>query len=185
MEKKKQKRSATHYYSDEEIKFLKDNVKGVSAKELTDKFNQKFGLDKTLATIYWLKYRCGLLKSDENINKTRKKAFEKYNIRIKPLFSERIKTDGYVYIKVKEPSVWVLKHRYIYEKEYGEIPKGYNVIFADGDKTNFNLDHLIPVKHELNSFMSLKHLYFNNAELTKTGINIAKMLLKLSKIKKV
>jgi hypothetical protein len=235
MEKKKQKRSARYYYRDEEIKFLKDNVSGVSNKELADKFNKKFNLNQSPAAIQRVKFKYGLHSftagwhrySDEEIKFLEdnveeisvKELTDKFNKKFnlnqsllsihaikfrhelynkikggfkkgndpwnaKEIMCERI-TAGYVYIKVKDPDEWVLKHRYIYEQKYGKIPKGCNVIFADGDKTNFNLDNLILVKNELNGIMAKKRLYFSNAELTKTGINIAKMLLKLEKIKKV
>jgi hypothetical protein len=181
MEKKKQKHNSPHYYSCSEMNFLEDNVKGISLKELTDKFNQKFGLNQTMASISTFKVKHGL-KSGMNYGlKNLEKRFEKGNIPnfTKPLFSE-YKKDWNVYIKVKQPNVWVLKHRYLYEKEYGKIPKGYNVIFADGDKTNFDLDNLVLVDKKLLFIMSTKRLYFNNPELTKTGINIAKMILKLN-----
>ncbi|WP_370214815.1 HNH endonuclease signature motif containing protein [Mesoflavibacter profundi] len=54
---------------------------------------------------------------------------------------QRYTPDGYIEVRVKEGG-FMLKHRLIYEKLKGAIPKGYNVVFKDGDKRNFNIDNL-------------------------------------------
>ncbi|HQZ60446.1 MAG TPA: HNH endonuclease, partial [Acinetobacter sp.] len=47
--------------------------------------------------------------------------------------------DGYVMVKVAEPSVWQYKHHVA----YGEpVPTGYKVVFLDGNKYNFERDNL-------------------------------------------
>jgi hypothetical protein len=90
---------------------------------------------------------------------------------------ERIESkDGYVQIKVAEPNKWQLKHRYLYEQAHGKIPKGYNVIFADGDKYNFELDNLILVSNAELAIANYNHLLKKDKELTKTGILIAKVI---------
>ena len=40
-----------HKYTNEEDKFLIDNVKGISLKELTDKFNQRFNINLSESAI--------------------------------------------------------------------------------------------------------------------------------------
>lgn len=50
---------------------------------------------------------------------------------------------GYVRIKVAEPNVWMLYHRYIWEQHHpGQSAAGKTVIFLDGDNRNFNPDNL-------------------------------------------
>ena len=49
--------------------------------------------------------------------------------------------ERYKYIRVAKGK-WVLYHRYIYEKEYGAIPKGYIIRFKDGDTMNCTLENL-------------------------------------------
>jgi NAD(P)-dependent dehydrogenase (short-subunit alcohol dehydrogenase family) len=61
--------------------------------------------------------------------------FQKGNLsNARPIGDERIDIDGYTYIKVKQPNKWVLKHRWLYEKEKGKIPKGYNLILVARDE---------------------------------------------------
>lgn len=47
----------------------------------------------------------------------------------------------YQYIRLSA-SKWKELHRYIWEQAYGSIPKGYNVIFKDGNIMNCNLENL-------------------------------------------
>ena len=46
---------------------------------------------------------------------------------------------GYIWIKVAEPSVWKPKHHVIFGEE---VPTGFNVIFIDGNKRNFERSNL-------------------------------------------
>jgi hypothetical protein len=47
----------------------------------------------------------------------------------------------YKYIRISLGK-WVPLHRYLWEKEYGHIPKGYNIQFKDGNSQNVELSNL-------------------------------------------
>lgn len=102
----------------------------------------------------------------------------------KPVGSERTNVDGYVEIKIREPNKWDLKHRVIYRKEKGEIPKGYSVIFGDRNRANFDIDNLILVSRQQLIIMNKNKLIKSNTELTKTGLLIADVYNKISEKKK-
>lgn len=76
--------------------------------------------------------------------------FKKGNVtwNTRELYSERIDRDGYTYIKLINKKKWKLKHRWIWEQKYGEIPADHVVIFADGNKKNFNIENLILVSRK-------------------------------------
>ena len=102
----------------------------------------------------------------------------------KPIGTESITKDGYTLIKTEAPNTWEYKQRIIWKRVNGEIPKGHVIIFADGDKTNFNLENLICVtKNELRQ-LNRYELKKDDADLTKVGIGIVKLKAKLYKIKK-
>ena len=61
----------------------------------------------------------------------------------RPLGSERITVDGYTEVKVEEPNKWRLKQQIVWEEHCGVVPKGYVLIVADGDKTNFDIKNLL------------------------------------------
>lgn len=199
-----------HIYSKEEDIFLKDNVKGITLKELTDRFNKKFNYNLSESAIANRKNKLGLSSginvgcfkkgsvpfnkgkkwteymSEEKQKNCCKTTFKKGNIPAnhRELFEERISRDGYIEIKIFEPNKWEKKQRYIYEQNHGKIPKGYNVIFADGNNRNFDIDNLILVSDAENLIMNSNNLRYDKKELTKAGHLVAKIIDKGNKIKK-
>lgn len=94
---------------------------------------------------------------------------------------------GYVHVKVcdgKGNKNWVPKQRVIYEQHYGPIPKGYKVIFADGNRFNFDIDNLVLVSSSEELIMNQKSLRYDDQDLTKTGHLIAKVIDKQNKLKR-
>lgn len=198
-----------HKYTNEEDKFLIDNVKGISLKELTDKFNQRFNINLSESSIANRKVKLHLSsgitggqfqKGHTPANKDRKwneympkekqknclkTAFKKGNIphNHRNVFEERLDKNGYIEIKIKEPNVWQEKQRYIYEQHYGRIPKNHKVIFLDGNNRNFNIDNLKLVSNAEHLIMNKNRLRFRSKDLTETGILIAKIFHKRGQIK--
>jgi len=189
-------------YTDEQIAFLRENVKGRSLKELTEMFNARFGLNKSTDQISNTKNRYGLKsgitggqfeKSHEPWNKGLKgictggkeTQFKKGQrpLNYRPVGSERI-TDDYVMVKVADPRTWKMKHVVVWEKENGPVPKGYTVIFGDKNRRNFELNNLILVSREQLARLNQNHLIADDAELTKTGLIIADIYSKIGKRKK-
>lgn len=200
-----------HRYSEEQKKFIIDNYYGKYSKELADLFNKQFNTNITAKEIKNYrenhKLNSGLTgrfekghvthnkgkkqteyMSKEAIEKTKATRFKKGNIpqNHRDIGEERISKDGYIYIKVRDGCLndnWELKHRYIYKQHYGEIPNGYNVMFADKNKRNFDIDNLILVSKSEDLIMNNNKLLFSNKELTKTGHLIAKVIDKTNKVK--
>ena len=199
-----------HKYTEEEDKFLIDNVKGISLKELTDKFNQKFNNNlsesaianrknklKISSGVNYGQFKKGCYpankgkKWDDYVSKDKqekmkKTCFKKGNIphNHRQIFEERLDKNGYIEMKIKEPNVWQKKHRYIYEQHFGKIPKNHKVIFLDGNNRNFNIKNLKLVSNAEELIMNNNKLRYNNKELTETGILIAKIIHKRCQIKK-
>lgn len=100
--------------------------------------------------------------------------------------SER-KRGGYTQVKainIDGQEVWMPKHRYLYEKHYGPIPKGSVVVFGDGDSTNFDLDNLILVTKGQLAFMNRYGLRSDNADITRSGAICAELMLRIARSKK-
>lgn len=74
---------------------------------------------------------------------------------------ERKTVDGYIEVKVRDlygdNSVmnFELKHRLIWVKNFGPIPKNCNVSFKDGDKENLELSNLLLLTKEENLFKNI------------------------------
>lgn len=178
-------------YTNEMIEFLKEVAPQKTYKEITELFNKKFNLEVTVGIIKNLlsrkKIHTGTLgqfkKGSIPWNKGLKtgikpRRYDKNGDVIwieKPVGSKYITNDGYTIVKTKAPNFWEYKQRVIWKKTHGEIPHNHVIIFADGNKSNFDIDNLICVsKNELRQLNRYK-LKKDDADLTKVGIGIVKL----------
>ena len=187
-----------HKWTDEEKEYLASIVKGSTYKEITEKMNDKFEYNFSEEQVKGMMYRnklttgtCGYFKKGSTpwnkglkgymgANKT---SFKKGTIPPNqvPIGTESITKGGYIKVKVGEPNKWKLKQRYIYEQHYGEIPKSHNVIFADKNIRNFDINNLVLVSKAEMLILNNNKLIFEDKELTKAGVNIAKVIDKAKK----
>ena len=190
-----------HYYTSEEDEFLKKNVKGISLKELTKKFNDKFNYKLSESAIANRKNKLNLSsgitggqfvkghkawnKGTKGLTKANKTSFKKGNIphNHRPVGSERITVDGFVEVKIAEPNKWDLKSRVIYRKHYGEVPKGHTIIYLDGNKLNLEISNLKAISRAEELIMNKNNLRYEEKKLTETGHLIAQIISKRGKIK--
>jgi len=192
-----------HHYTSEQIEFIKQNVAGRGNAELTELFNKHFNLELGVNQIKGFKKNhklsSGLTghfpKGNVPFNKGRKgisyegmkatqfkKGHKPWNY--KPVGSERVNGDDYVDIKIADPNKWKGKHILIWEAANGPVPKGYAIIFGDGNKRNFNLDNLLLVSRKQLVRLNQKNLISDDAELTKTGIIIADIFNRIGERKR-
>lgn len=61
----------------------------------------------------------------------------------KPVGYECTYNNGYVYIKVEGERKMQLKHRYIWERHHGPVPKGMCIAFRDGNRQNCDISNLM------------------------------------------
>jgi hypothetical protein len=191
-----------HYYTPEEIRFIKKKIAGRSYAEITDLFNKRFGLrgkkKLTLDQMRGVIKRYGLCNGRDRRfrpgqiphNKGKKgycpPGSEKGWFRPghrpqnwQPVGTERISSEGYVDIKIRNPRTWKAKHRIIWEQAHGKVPRGHAVIFADGNKLNIRLDNLLLVSRGELAVMNNLGLISAHGDLTTIGKSIAdiKMLI--------
>lgn len=94
--------------------------------------------------------------------------------------SIRHQSDGYTYIKVGEPNKWQVYQRYIWEKSRNEIlEKSKVVVFLDGNKENFSADNLAAVTRKELLILNHEKLLTHDTELSKAGVLIAKLKIKV------
>jgi hypothetical protein len=94
-----------------------------------------------------------------------------------PVGTEIIDEYGYVKVKIRNPKTWKFKHRIIWEKAHGKIPRNHIVIFADGNKLNIRPDNLLLVSRAENAVMNRHGLRSDSADLTKAGKAVADIKL--------
>jgi len=194
-----------HTYTSKEIEWLRTNAPGKQWIDITELFNKRFNLNFNMTQlrkvgnsygikngldcrfqkgqIPYSKGKKGVNFGGENAKKTQfKKGQKPQNHR--EVGSERISYDGYIEVKVAEPSVWKRKHTAVWESVNGPVPEGKVIIFGDRNKQNFDIDNLIMVSRSQLMMMGVKDLIQDNAELTKTGVIIADLYLKITEMKK-
>ena len=102
----------------------------------------------------------------------------KKNFHNLPLYTEKIKRRGIIYIKVRmEGSYsqrWKEKHRWIWEQAHGEIPKGMEIIFLDNNPQNCELENLAMVSIAESLKMHTWGLCSDNRDATLAGIAVVK-----------
>ena len=194
-----------HIWTDDEKKYLAEIAYGKSREQIAELMSEKFGFPFTKGQIAGALSRnnisTGLTgrfekgnvpynKGTKGLSKSNSGSFKKGHKprNWRPIGSERVNVDGYVEIKVKDDGHfkdrWALKHRVIYEKHHGAIPKGSTVIFGDGDKSNLSIDNLILVTRSQLARLNQNHLIQDDVELTKTAINVVDLMCKISQVKK-
>ena len=188
--------SKPHTYTEEQREFIRAIIHGRPYQTVTDMFNAEFGTDFQVSRIKGIIKRLGLVNGrntqfyprQTSWNKDRKglryspatefkKGHRPQNW--KPVGSERITKDGYIEVKTAEPKTWKLKHRVIWEQHNRPIPKGFAIIFADSNKLNCDIANLLLVSRAELLLINQYGLQKNDKKLTKTGINIARVLAKI------
>lgn len=187
-------------YTNEELAYVRKIIKGVSRKEVFEKFNNKFEPIKFSQFLSLLsnhritngissKFKKGSVpanKGTKGMSKANSGSFgrgrETHNKA--EIGKETITKEGYVRVKVGYPSIWKLKHRLVWEKENGEIPKGIYVLFLDSNKLNCNIENLALVTKSEMLIINKMRLTKDDAELTSIGLNVAKLIDKVNKVKK-
>ncbi|MDO4301766.1 MAG: HNH endonuclease signature motif containing protein [Clostridia bacterium] len=183
-----------HKYTQSEIDFFIEFVPGHSYKEIQAEFIKRFSWDISLSQVKSLINRYGL-------NTGRTGCFEKGNIpwnkglkghcakgsekgwfgkghipqNHRAVGSERVNVDGYIEVKIAEPNKWRLKHRVVWEQEYGPLKKTDIIIFLDGNKINTDINNLAVINRGEHLILNSHKLRSNNADITNVGIGIAKL----------
>jgi hypothetical protein len=181
-----------HYFSPQEIKFLEKTLPGRSRAETAKLFNRRFGLRLRHSQIRAACANRGIASGldcrfpagGEPWNKglkgfsppgSEKGRFKKKNKpwNYRPVGTERVTKDGYVEVKVADPRTWKPKHRIVWERANGPVPRGHAVIFADRDRLNVTLKNLLLVSRKELAIMNRLGLIYDRPEFTRTGKLIA------------
>ena len=163
------------------VEFMLAFIPGHEEKEIKQAFLDRFGILLTEGQISGFKYKYNICsgthggrfeKGQQSHNKGKKVSPEQYEkmkatrfkkgdkpANIKPVGSEREDIDGYIKIKIAEPNKWQHKHRVIWEQANGPVPKGFVIIFEDGNIRNFNLENLKCIPKSLLSYINIRKLH--------------------------
>lgn len=194
-------------FTEEQVQFVIEHGSSVGTLELTQMFNDHFKVNNKVTSIQNLKGRLGI-KSTVNSGCFKKgskpwnkgvtgymganvTSFKKGNIspNTVPVGTEKVSKDDIIIVKVADELYagkknWVSKHKMIYEQHYGKVPEGHVVIFADGDRRNFDIDNLIAVSR--GELLKLNHYgrIHNDSDITKSNVLLTRVELKTNERKR-
>lgn len=194
-----------HRWSEEEIAYLREHYPHHKRPQLLEMFNAHFNVNVSAAQLIGTlkRYKIysgrngqfqtgqvpfnkgmrGVNFGGENGKKTQfKKGQRPLNYR--PVGSERVNIDGYIEMKVADPSKWRLKHNVVWEEVHGPIPKNHCIVFLDKNKLNVTLENLQLVSRSQLVRMNQNNLLSKNPEVTKTGIILADIFNKIGQLKR-
>lgn len=100
-----------------------------------------------------------------------------------PVGSERISKGGCIEVKVRRFSnrpcankCWRMKHHIVWEEANGRpVPPHTVIVFADGDKRNFDPDNLVAVPRSIWVTIKGKHIPYYDRESLLIAVDIAKL----------
>lgn len=187
-------------YTEEMEAFLHEH-KTMLREEMTALFNKKFGTNisrRTLNTkcerIGALTGRTGRIEKGNvpwNLGKTgymgaNETSFKKGNRphNWRPVGHERITKDGYIEIKVADPSTFMLKHRWVWQQAHGPVPKGYAIVFKNMNKQDCRLDNLEIVTRGELARLNQSYRHLATPETHETCIALAKIKSKIHTFEK-
>lgn len=167
----------------DQLEYFKSIVSGHFYKEIQDMFYEKYGVKLSKNKIVSINKYYGL-KTNAKKEKTPEHFKNYIQENKRDLFEERIHK-GLIEIKIKQPDVWMQKHKYIWEKKNGKVPKDKVLIFKDGNKLNCKLKNLMLVNKSDMIVMNSKGLKVDcGEEILKTNILLSQLFRKKNKIKK-
>lgn len=191
------------YWTDEMLDFVRENAPEMPFKTLAEEIKIKFNRPdmtankikncvannhiKTGRTGYFIKGHVptnkGQKMSEEIKQKIAHTWFQKGNRphNEHPVGTQIFSHDGYLMQKVSDDlhipkkQRWKPVHHIVWEQVNGPVPPGHIVIFLDGNRQNFSIDNLKLISRKTNAGLNQWGLRFDDAELTKTGIQITEL----------
>lgn len=153
-------------YTPKQDAFLKRNYGKYERKELCRIFNEKFQTNYSFDSVI---NRCRKLKLPTN----------KYYPILE--IGDETKRKGFWWVKVSDekgvkfPKNYELKHKIVYEKEYGKIPDGSRIIFLDGNRENFEISNLCLLSRSELSVITGNGWFNKNEEISLEKVTYAKL----------
>lgn len=156
--------------------FLYEHGKDYTARELIPIIKEKFDIEMSLKEAQNYLWRHKIEHKFEHPCRS-------HTNKGLPIGSERRKSDGMWQIKVA-PHKWEYKQRLIYEKYHNvKLPDDVYVIFLDQNRDNFDINNLMAISRRESAYMANAKVFSENKEITKTGVKLAKLNIKIKDIK--
>lgn len=191
-----------HWWSEEEVEFLRKHRPTMHYPELRELFIKTFGIEITKRALerkcleqhiyheHNGRFKKGHVPANKgkHISEEHRKAIQgtmfKKGVKppnYKPIGSTKMR-DGY--LMIKDAKGWVYHHTVVWEENYGAVPEGYMIRHLDGDPANDNLDNLMLLSKGANAIFNKHFKLTKDIELNKTMFVRAELWNRISKREK-
>lgn len=201
------------YFPKGMYEFIRDNSWGTPSADLAQMVNEKFGTHFTPKRMKDFRIQHGIKGgekgwyqvgrspgnkgrkqseycSPEAIEASRRTQFKKGQKPIdeKPVGTIVVTCKGYKKIKVQmEGTIWERwrpLHRWVWEQHFGEIPKGKEILFKDGDRLNCDIGNLMLATHSEKRIMKNRGYHSEDPELAEAAVYMVRLSLEAKKRRK-
>ena len=186
-------------YTDEERRFMREYVPGHTYKEIREEFTRRFreistGQVKSFVGNNHLntgmngRFHGGRIPWNKGVHTGHTSPDTEFKTghmphNHKPVGTEIIDSYGYIKVKVAEPKTWRFKHHLVWERHYGQIPKGYIVTFRDGNRLNTDIGNLALISRAVHVRMN-QYGISKSADACDTALLVVKIAQERSEWKK-
>lgn len=157
-------------YTKAEDDWLRENFPKIGKNEIGEKFNQHFGAKRSSAGVYVRCKKLGLKVNDERRTAWKNRIAE---VRKQPVGHIAEREHGTLYIKTENG--WRRCKEIVLGTQKGKL-----IIHLDGNKWNLNKDNLVVIDRKISAIMTAEKFWSEDREITKAGIQWAKLKLLLN-----
>lgn len=157
-----------------------ENDRGRRSNAIADDFERRFGFRPTSRQISRFRSKNGHQTKAGTLYKTRSK-------RMVPVGTERIGNNGYIFVKVSDYATvpgtkdnWKRKQTLVWERENGRsVPEGCQIVSADGDKTNCDIDNLVCVSRADMATVNRLRIPYSDRQTLEAALAYARLSSKI------
>jgi len=154
-------------YTTEMDNWLIENYPKLGRIPACKKFKEVFKLNYSINSISEYARNKLNLKVDRNVAYNNRHKFTENQTSYLYKDGEIRDDGGYTVIKIN--GKWYSYRRYLWEKEYGKVPKGYRITYLD-DPYDFSMDNTVCVPEKYITLLTSHNLRANNKTITRCGI---------------
>ena len=185
-----------HIYTEEEINFLKEYCYGHTRKEIIEAFKQEFGWELTIQQLKGQMRKYNLVTGHTgqfgdfgHYYQGEKMTEERYRRALPTMFKnghvpknrvpvgvEKLRSDGFIKVKVAQPDKWEKKHVLVWEAANGPMPSKSCIMFLDRDRSNCDLSNLICISKSANRIINLNKMFGDDPDVNRTMAILAEYM---------
>ena len=165
-----------HKYTDEERRWLTENVPSMGETEITTAFNARFGTNLGRDTLRgYVKRFIGAKRTDETVSRSHSESQIRYHAGDLSIQTRGRRPIKVIRIEDNGRLKWIPYGRYLWEQEHGKLPNGWVVIYLNNDGTDCRPENIYAVSPDVVVLMARNQWFSQNPEVTLTALKLCEL----------